>query len=153
MKKIATEAGATELGADHTLNYRQTPRWGEALRELNGGEGVDRVLDIGGPDTLAQSIAALRYGGSVAVIGRLTGSAPAQLDPAELFLENKRLVGLMVGSHSMTRALSAFVDQHAIRPVIDGVFGFDQVRDAFAHLASGSHFGKVVIDLDQGHRP
>ena len=137
-----------QLGADDTVNYRSTPDWGEAIRTLAGGIGVDRVLDVGGPDTVGQSIAAIRTGGSVAVIGRLTGTAPAQFDPAMLFVGAKRLIGLMVGSRTMTNELARFVELKQIRPVIDKVFGFEQAREAYRYLAAGQHFGKVVVSID-----
>lgn len=141
-------ARARELGADATLNYRRTPQWGAELRRLNGDQGVDRVLDVGGPETLAQSIAALRTGGTVAVIGRVTGPALAQLDPAELFQRSKRLVGLMVGSRAMAGDLARFVEERALRPVIDRVFPFAEAREAYRYLAAAQHFGKVAIDLN-----
>ena len=136
---------ARALGADATVNYRTTPAWGAAVRELTGNRGVDRVLDIGGPDTIAQSIQALRTGGTVAIIGRLTGTTPAQFDPAALFGGAKRLAGLMVGSREMSADLVRFVDTHALRPVIDKVFAFDDARAAYAYLEKAQHLGKVVI--------
>jgi NADPH:quinone reductase-like Zn-dependent oxidoreductase len=139
---------ARALGADATVNYRSTPAWGAELRALTGGVGVDRVLDIGGPDTVAQSIAALRTGGSVAIIGRLTGTAPAQFDPAELFVGAKTLVGLSVGSRAMTAELARLVEDKQLRPVIDRAFAFAQAREAYAYLAAGTHLGKVVIAVD-----
>jgi NADPH:quinone reductase-like Zn-dependent oxidoreductase len=138
-------ARVRELGADATVNYRTTPEWGAAIRDLADGRGVDRVLDVGGPDTIAQSIRAVRTGGTVAVIGRLTGSAPAQFDPAELFAGAKRLAGLMVGSRAMTADLARFVDTHKLRPVIDRAFAFDDARAAYDYLAQAQHLGKVVI--------
>lgn len=136
---------ARVLGADATVNYRATPEWGAEIRGITDGKGVDRVLDIGGPDTVARSIEAVRTGGTVAIIGRLTGSAPAQFDPAALFGGAKRLAGLMVGSRAMTGDLSRFVEDKRLRPVIDRVFPFARARDAYRHLAQGRHFGKVVI--------
>lgn len=138
---------ARGLGADATVNYREVRDWGAALQQWTGGRGVDRVLDVGGSDTLAQSIVALRHGGSVAVIGRLSGNQPARFDPAELFIGNKRLTGLMVGSRAMACELVRFVEQQQLRPVIDRVFAFGQAPAAFDYLAGGSHFGKVVIEL------
>jgi len=138
-----------QFGADDTVNYRRAPNWGEAIRALTGNTGVDRVLDIGGPDTVAQSIAAVRAGGSIAIIGRLTGTAPAQFDPAMLFVGAKRLIGLSVGSRAMTDELARFVELKQIHPVIDRVFGFEQARDAYHYLASEQHFGKVVVSIDQ----
>lgn len=138
---------ARELGADVTLNYRSVPHWGSELRRLNGGLGVDRVLDVGGPETIAESIAALRTGGTVAVIGRISGGSPARIDPADLFLGNKRLVGLMVGSREMAMALARFVEGAKLHPVVDRVFGFDQAQQAYRHLAAARHLGKIVIDV------
>lgn len=139
---------ARKLGADATLNYRSTPEWGAAIRALTDGQGVDRVLDVGGPDTLGQSIAALRTGGSVAIIGRLTGSAPARFDPAALYGGNKRLLGVMVGSHAMTNELARFVEAKHLRPVIDRVFPFEKAREAYAYLEGARHLGKVVVSID-----
>jgi NADPH:quinone reductase-like Zn-dependent oxidoreductase len=139
---------ARALGADGTVNYRKVPDWGRALRELADGEGVDRVLDLGGPDTVAQSLAAVRTGGSVAIIGRLTGTAPASFDPAVVFGGAKRLLGLMVGSRALAVDFARFVERHGIRPVIDRVFAFDEAAEAYRHLESGQHFGKVVVAID-----
>ena len=142
-------ARARIRGADATINYRRTPDWEREILKLTDGVGVDRVLDIGGPDTLGRSIAALRLGGTAAVIGRLTGHVAAQLDPAALFGGLKRLAGVMVGSAAMSRELLAFVAQHRLRPAIDREFAFDQASAAYARLASGEHFGKVIIRVPQ----
>ena len=139
---------ARALGADGVVNYRTDPAWGAAIHELAGGRGVDRVLDIGGPETVGQSIAALRTGGTVAVIGRLSGTEPARFDPAELFVGAKRLVGLMVGSRAMTQELVRFTERHHVRPVIDRVFAFEDAPGAYAHLAGARHFGKIVVAID-----
>ena len=138
---------ARALGADATLNYRRERDWGAAIRALNGGSGVDRVLDIGGPDTVAQSIAALRTGGTVAVIGRLTGAEAARFDPAALFVGAKRLAGLMVGSRAHGLALARFVERQRLRPVVDRVFAFEAAGEAYRYLATGRHLGKVVVSV------
>jgi NADPH:quinone reductase-like Zn-dependent oxidoreductase len=138
---------ARALGADATVNYRTVPDWGAALLEATGGRGVDRVLDIGGPDTIGRSIAALRMGGTIAVIGRLTGTEPARFDPAALFGGAKKLAGLMVGSRAMTQDLARFVEQAQLKPVIDRRFAFEQVGAAYRYLEQAAHFGKVVVEI------
>ncbi len=138
---------AAALGADATINYRRTPEWQDEALRLTRGRGVDRVLDIGGPDTLPRSITAARTGATIAVIGRLTGSAGVTIDPAALFIGSKRLAGVLVGSRAMTAALVRFVEAAGIRPVIDRRFDFAEARDAYAYLGSAQHFGKVVIRL------
>lgn len=138
---------AVALGADATINYRRTAEWqNEALR-LTGGRGVDRVLDIGGPDTLPRSIAATRNGGTITVIGRLTGTAGVMIDPAALFGGTKRLAGVLVGSRAMTEDIVRFVALAGIRPVIDRLFDFEDAPNAYRYLGDAQHFGKVVIRL------
>ena len=138
---------AAALGADATINYRCTPEWQDEALRLTGGCGVDRVLDIGGPDTLPRSIAAVRSGGTIAVIGRLTGTSGVTIDPAALFGGSKRLAGVLVGSRAMTEDVVRFVELAGIRPVIDKLFDFADARDAYAYLGGAQHFGKVVIRL------
>jgi D-arabinose 1-dehydrogenase-like Zn-dependent alcohol dehydrogenase len=62
-----------------------------------------------------------------------------------MIVTGKRLEGIFVGSRSMLEDLSRFVAVTGIRPTVDRVFEFDQAAEAYQHLQSGSHFGKVVI--------
>ncbi|MET0229791.1 MAG: NAD(P)-dependent alcohol dehydrogenase [Rhodanobacteraceae bacterium] len=138
---------ALALGADAAINYRRTPEWQTEAQQLTGGRGVDRVLDIGGPDTLPRSIAAARAGGTIAVIGRLTGIGGVEIDPAALFGGSKHLAGVLVGSRAMTEDAARFMQLAGIRPVIDRLFDFAHARDAYAYLGRAQHFGKIVIRL------
>jgi len=138
---------ALALGADAAINYRRTPEWQQEALRLTDGRGVDRVLDIGGPDTLPRSIAAARVGGTIAVIGRLTGIGGVSIDPAALFGGSKRLAGVMVGSRAMTEDVARFMQLAGIRPLIDKLFDFAHARDAYEYLGSAQHFGKVVIRI------
>lgn len=140
-------ARARALGADATINYRRTPDWEHAVLGLAPG-GVDRVLEVGGPDTLARSLAATRVGGTLAVVGRLTGKAPVDFDPAALFLGLKRMIGVMVGSRAMAADLARFVAQHRLHPAIDRRFAFDDAAQAYEYLDAAGHFGKVVVTVD-----
>jgi NADPH:quinone reductase-like Zn-dependent oxidoreductase len=136
-------ARARELGADETINYRETPDWDKRVADLTGGRGVDLVVEVGGPGTLERSIRSTRIGGTVAMIGVVSG--PGQIDPRQLISRAVRLQGLFVGSRDMFAAMNAAVAASRLRPVIDSVFPFERARDAYAHLQSGSHFGKVVV--------
>ena len=79
---------ARTLGADHTINYRQHQDWGSRVLDWTGGRGVDHVVEVGGPGTLAQSITAVRIGGHIALIGVLTGLGRG---PARLMRKQARL--------------------------------------------------------------
>lgn len=142
-------ARARALGAFGTVNYRAQPQWDEAVRALTGGEGVDLVLETGGRATLAQSIAATRMGGEIALIGGASGAFGGELPPFALIDGAQTMRGVLVGSVAMGRALADFCIRHAIRPVIDRVFGFEQLGQACEHLRSGRHFGKVVVSMSK----
>jgi NADPH:quinone reductase-like Zn-dependent oxidoreductase len=133
------------LGADLTVNYR-SDGWPERVREWSGG-GVDAVLDTGGAETLDQSVRAARDGGLVALlgVGTVGGRSP---DLAQILMRRIRLYGIFVGSRAELDRYVAFVAAHRVAPVIDRVFdGLGSARQAFAHLVTGGHLGKIVIRL------
>jgi len=132
-----------ELGAFKTINYRATPEWGKAVRAASGG-GVDHVLDVGGAATVAQSVRAVRTGGTVSLIGNL-GGRTAELDVVGVFMSYVRLQGVFVGHRKGFESMCRALAEHELHPVIDHVFPFDEAPDAFAHLAEGDHFGKICI--------
>src|SRR5262249_34205278 len=135
---------ARTLGAEHTIDYKKTPAWGEAAKQWTGGRGVDVGIDVGGPGTLDQAVAALRYGGTISILGVLTG-AKGEVNTYAIFHKVARIRGIYVGSVRMFEALNRVIAAASIHPVVDKVFGFDEARAAYEHLASGAHFGKVVI--------
>lgn len=133
------------LGADHCINYKATPEWGAAVRDLTDGRGADHVVEVGGPGTLPQSIDAVKIGGHIALIGVLTG-ASGEVPTARLMAKHARLQGLIVGSRREQQDLIRALDVTGIRPVIDRSFALDQIADAFRHEESGAHLGKIVLE-------
>ena len=133
---------ARQLGADATINYRSEPQWGARAAELAGG-GIDHVVEVGGLGTLAQSMQAVGFGGEVALIGVLTMKGEA--NPMSLMVKGATLRGIFVGSAAMAAELNDFVDQHALKPVVDRVFAFADAKAAYAYQSSSELFGKVVI--------
>lgn len=131
------------LGAAAVVNYRTTPDWDARVRELTAGRGADLVVDVGGPGSIAKSIASIRYGGHVSVVGNLAGKA--SIDPGTLFAKRASMCGIQVGSRDMFEAMNRALEATKLEPVIDRVFDFADARAAYEHLASGKHFGKVVI--------
>lgn len=139
---------ARALGAAHTINYRATPEWQQDVLRLTEGAGVRLAVEVGGEGTLARSLAATAYGGTVAVIGGVAGGFSASLSLFELIGGARRLAGIYVGSRAMLEDLARFVEQHAIVPVVDRVFAFDEAQEAYRYLRQGAHFGKVVVRVD-----
>jgi NADPH:quinone reductase-like Zn-dependent oxidoreductase len=140
-EKLALAKG---LGADDLINYRKQPDWETAVVELTGGRGADIVVEVGGAGTLEKSLNAVRYGGVVALIGVLTGTA-GPIPTAAILRRHMRVQGIYVGSREMFDEMNRAVALHGLKPHIDRVFGFDEARAAYEHLAGASHAGKVVI--------
>ncbi|WP_219214341.1 zinc-dependent alcohol dehydrogenase family protein [Variovorax boronicumulans] len=160
--QIAKAAGATviatsssddkldvlaRLGADHLINYRTRPDWGQAALDWTDGKGVDHVLDVGGPATIGQSITAVRVGGHIAVIGVL-GGLSGELSFIPVLAKQIRMQGCLNGNYQDQVDLIAFLEEHRIRPVLDKrTFKVEQLAEAFAYQQSGAHFGKIVLEI------
>lgn len=134
------------LGADATVNYAQDPDWGKTVRKLTDGRGVDAVVEIGGPDTLGQSIAACRMGGHISLIGVLTGVA-GKVPTAAFFYSNLTMAGITVGSRAAQQDMIRAIETTGIEPVMDRAFALDELAEAFRHQASGQHFGKIGVSF------
>jgi NADPH:quinone reductase-like Zn-dependent oxidoreductase len=140
-------ARAKKLGAAHTINYKTTPDWEKAAVAFTGGRGVDHVVEVGGAGTLARSFGAIRIGGKISMIGGLSGAA-TELNPGLIMARRANIQGISVGSTEMFEAMNAAIAANAIKPVIDREFGFDEAQAAYQHMASGAHFGKIVIRVN-----
>lgn len=134
------------MGADHLINYRTDPAWGETARALTGGRGVDHVIEVGGPATLAQSMAAARVGGHISVIGILSGVA-GELPLVPALLKQLRLQGVLVGSRAQQQAMVRAIDANGLRPVIDRRFALEEIVEAFRYQESNRHFGKICLEF------
>ena len=134
------------LGADHTINYRENPEWARQAREITDGRGVDHIVEVGGADTLQQSIAAVALAGHVHIIGVLSGFVK-DIMVSDLFRTNAKFHGITVGSRQMFENMVRAMSLHESQPVIDREFEFADSREAFSLMQSGGHFGKIVINL------
>jgi NADPH:quinone reductase-like Zn-dependent oxidoreductase len=134
------------LGLDAGCNYKERPEWSKWVVEATGGVGADRVIEVGGGGTFGQSLRAARVGGVITQIGVLSGasgSEPLVLTP--ILHKQLRVQGIYVGSRAMFEEMNAAIAKGKLRPVVDRVFEFGEAREAFRHMESASHFGKIVI--------
>lgn len=134
------------LGADHVINYRTNPQWGDVVRTLTGGVGVDHIIEVGGAGTLDQSAIAARTGGHLAVIGVLSG-ADSVFNFRQVLRKQLRITGLLVGSRQHQLDMVRAINAARLRPIIDRHFKLDEIADAFRYQASGQHVGKIVLDI------
>jgi NADPH:quinone reductase-like Zn-dependent oxidoreductase len=138
---------ARGLGATTIINYKKTPNWEIPVRAATGGIGVDRVIEVGGPGTFQKSLASLRMGGRLSVIGILTGfSGGVEIVP--ILVGSLHVDGIYVGSREMFESMNSAIGRTKLSPAVDRVFSFAEAPAAYEHLRSGAHFGKVVIRID-----
>lgn len=138
---------AKALGADELINYKNTPDWDKAILDLTERRGVDHILEVGGADTIQKSLNTVKMGGHVAVIGALSGGK-GEVSPVSILMKSIKLQGIFVGSRQMFEQMNQMLCLHNhLKPVIDKVFEFENVKDALKYMESGSHFGKVVVKV------
>ncbi|KAK1983993.1 hypothetical protein LZ30DRAFT_587229 [Colletotrichum cereale] len=139
-----------DLGAKHTVNYRENPEdWGIKTRSFTPNQkGFDIVVDIGGDDSLAQSITAVRTDGIVVAAGLVGGQA----EPVPMLSALGRpciVRGILLGSRSQFREMLRFIEEKSVKPAVDDVaFELSEVKDAYARLKAKKHFSKVVIKIE-----
>lgn len=138
-------ARAAKLGANHLINYKTFENWDEKVLELTEKRGVDSIVEVGGAGTMQKSINAVRTGGDIFVIGVL--SQGDGLNPVSILMKSIRLQGIFVGSRQMFENMNRFIEQYRIKPVIDRIFEFGEIKDALKYMESGSHFGKIVVKI------
>jgi NADPH:quinone reductase-like Zn-dependent oxidoreductase len=139
-------ARAKALGADHLVNYRQTPEWAGAVREATGGVGADLIIEVGGGGTIEQSMRAIKIGGHIAIVGVVAGLGGA-FNTAGLIGNSAKLQGLSVGSRDMFEAMCRLIEGRRIGPIVDKVFPWTQAKAAFTAMQGGEHFGKIVLQF------
>lgn len=136
----------TQLGADHVLNYNHDSNWHKSVKRLTEGYGVNRVLELGGAQTIERSIRAVQLGGTVILIGNISGN-DAHVSLPLMLTRQIGLQAVSVGHKQSFAAMNTAIRQHAITPIIDRVFPFENAPAAFSHLRSGGHIGKVCISI------
>ncbi|KAK6222177.1 alcohol dehydrogenase [Colletotrichum tabaci] len=163
--QVAVAAGATvvattstedkaarlcELGASRTVNYRTSAdTWGTEARALTPeGRGFDIVIDVGGDETLGQSLKATRPEGVLYVLGRVGGDA----EPVSLFgclMATCMVRGILYGSRNQFKEVVKFIDEKGIVPAGDDVvFELADAKNAYKRLNEKKHFAKVLIKIE-----
>lgn len=121
------------LGADHVINYKEDANWGETAKKLTEGLGVQHVVEVGGPNTMAQSLKAIAFDGVITVIGFIGGPGAEQQPTLAETLMNFCIVrGVLVGSRLQFEQMNKAVEANDIKPVIDEkIFKLEELREAY----------------------
>jgi len=140
---------AKKLGATHLINYKQTPDWEKEVMKITNGKGVDHVVEVGGAGTLMKAVRSTRYAGWVHIIGFLAGGGDTSTLPGEVLGKAAMVRGILIGSRTQFEAMNRLFTVNGVKPVVDKVFGFEDVRAAYEYLESQQHVGKVVIKVSK----
>lgn len=156
-KVIATTSSAAKgeklkaLGADHVINYKEVSNWGEEAKKLTpGGRGVQHILEVGGPNTMAQSLKAISIDGVISIIG-FVGGVKGEDQPTFLDCLNNicTVRGVLVGNRLQFEEMNRAIEANDIKPVVDEkVFSLDEVKDAYQYMWDQKHFGKLCIKIE-----
>ncbi|OLS16853.1 MAG: Alcohol dehydrogenase [Candidatus Heimdallarchaeota archaeon LC_2] len=138
-----------KLGVDHVINYREFPNWSKEVYNLSksmGRKGVDIVLDSVGEAVFEQAIRSLRKGGRYVTCGATSGTS-GRINLALLFWKQLTIMGSTMASDSEFKDALQLLFDNKIKPVIDKVYNFEEIKDAHDRLESGNHFGKIVLTI------
>jgi len=140
-----------ELGAHHVINYKEDPNWGETAKKLTpDGEGVHHIVEVGGPSTMTNSLAAVRIEGVISIIGFVGGFPKDQPGFIEALQHTCTVRGIVVGSKLQFEDMNRAIEATDLKPVVDPkTFGLEQLKDAFNYMWDQNHFGKVVIKVSE----
>jgi NADPH:quinone reductase-like Zn-dependent oxidoreductase len=147
-ERLARISQVDGLAGAGLINYKTYPEWAAEVLRLTDGQGVDLILELGGHDTIVQSLQAAAFGGRIAVIGGLSGWQYPPIPPLDLVKKQILMRGMHVGSRSMLQSLLKFSAEHRLKPVVSKTFGFDRVHEAFAAARESGHVGKIVIAVE-----
>ncbi|KAL2782562.1 hypothetical protein BJX66DRAFT_177256 [Aspergillus keveii] len=140
-----------ELGADHVINYKTQPNWGEIARGLTrDNAGVDHIIEVGGSGTLQQSFKCIKFEGVISIIGFLGGMDPKTMPGVLDTLSHICTVrGVYVGSKALMKDMVRAIEANDIHPVVDEkVFSLDKAREAYEYMWGQNHFGKLTIKIE-----
>jgi len=139
---------AGQLGAQHLINYKTTPDWDKEVWKITDSKGAHHIIEVGGPGTLLKSADAVRYAGWIHNIG-FVGGLDSDISnlPLKLLFKGATYRGVLIGSRSQFEDMNRFISVTKLKPVVDKVFPFEEAQDAFRHLESQKHVGKVVIKV------
>lgn len=136
---------ARSMGAKEALNYRDTPEWGAAILERTGGRGIDRIIEVVGGTSFAQSIAAVAFGGRISQVGVL-GGYEATYPVPQVMVKGAHIDGIIAGSREDAEQMARAIGLHGIKPLIGQSFGFHDYLEAMHCLDQGKALGKIVIN-------
>lgn len=139
---------AKNIGADYVINYNEDKEWWKKVLEITQKKGVDIIVEVGGAETLEQSIKCSKVGALIGIIGVLSGGI-ANLPIGRVIYKASRLIGITCGNKDELKDMVKKINESNMRPLIDSTFSFENLPNALKYMKMGKHFGKIVIDFEK----
>ncbi len=139
---------ASEMGADHTINYRTADDVAQCVKDITSGRGADIVVDTVGAATWPIDFSAVRKGGKIVLCG-VTSDAQAVTDLRALYWNQLTIMGSTMGSNEDFRQMVKAVTAAKLRPVIDSVMPLENAKDAMSKMETAEQFGKIVLEISR----
>ncbi|MEC8945635.1 MAG: zinc-binding dehydrogenase [Chloroflexota bacterium] len=150
--RIITTAGAdwklekaTDLGADHVINYEKNQNFAEAVYDVTEGEGVDVIIDSIGAPIWTESIKCLKKQGKFVTCG-VTGGHKAELHLGQLFLQGYEIMGVGGFRSSEFGAIMNLVNNKKLKGIVGPTFSLSECSDAHNTMESRDFFGKIILN-------
>ena len=140
-------ARAVSLGADEALNYAKVDVARE-VRARTDKRGVDVVIDSAGSASWATSLGSLGRRGRLVTCGGTSGPM-VETDVRRLFWNQWTLMGSTMGNDEEFDAIVGELAALRLEMPVDSVVAIERGREAMERLASGQHFGKLVLSIDE----
>ncbi|MHB1927686.1 MAG: zinc-dependent alcohol dehydrogenase family protein [Leptospirillum sp.] len=138
---------ARKLGATETVCTGDVPDWEKRVKDLTGGQGVDRIVEVTGGESLPRSLEAVRPEGQILVIGVLSG-VETRVSLAPILMKEIRLRGILVGDRELFLRMNRAIDANGLVPVVDRTFAFSDALEAYRLLDRGEAFGKLAVRIE-----
>jgi NADPH2:quinone reductase len=145
----------TRMGADHVINYRETPRFRDRVKELTGGKGADVIYDPVGGDVFDESIRCIAPFGRILIIGFTSGRIPS-LPVNYPLIKQFSVVGVRAGEYGrknpeggrqVTAELMRMAGEGLFHPHVHKVIPFEGLVDAFDEIAGRTVAGRIVMEV------
>ncbi|KAM3426144.1 hypothetical protein NHJ13734_009632 [Beauveria thailandica] len=150
--QFAKAAGARVIattGSD-AKSSKGNPEWGAEARKITGGVGVDHIVEVIGPKSMAQGLKAIKIGGVISITGFVDGKAEVQPGFFDCLMNLCTARGLMVGSRAQVEEMCRAIETNPkiLQPVVNKKrFKLEDVKEAYEYQWSGKHVGKVCIEI------
>lgn len=144
---------AKSLGAD-VLVYANAEELSQVIREANGGQGADLILEMVGGKTFDQSLLALANFGKLITFGMASRTAPTPVHPGVLMHGSKTISGFWLANcfgkkellNDVIEELFQLVIDGKLKPVIGATYPLSQAADAHKSMLARESVGKIALD-------